>query len=188
MRSPSRVGRGGRHAANARACIAVDLSAPGGRGMKIEFHDEYFVLVLGVLWLLCFLRPILRFVAWGLAEFGRCLEDGCGCDATCEPCCGVYAQHLVLLGLFVQPGLLVAAALWARGRRESSVWVVRYLQWDGAGGRGPGNATRARGGAMPGGAMPGGAMPGNATPAAGDAVLVQEHLLVEVVVMEEDLI
>ena len=34
--------------------------------MKVEFHDEYFIVVLGVLWVLCFLRPLLRCVGEGL--------------------------------------------------------------------------------------------------------------------------
>ena len=48
--------------------------------MKFEFHDEYFILVLGVLWVLCFLSPLLKCVGGALAGLSRCLEEGCGCE------------------------------------------------------------------------------------------------------------
>ena len=69
--------------------------------MKVEFHDEYFVVVLGVLWVLCFLKPLLRCIGEGLAALSACLEDGCGC-LECGPCLGVYGQHVLLLALFLQ--------------------------------------------------------------------------------------
>ena len=96
--------------------------------MKVEFHDEYFVVVLGVLWVLCFLKPLLRCIGVGLAALSACLEDGCGC-LECGPCLGVYGQHFLLLGLFLQPALLGGAALASRGHGGSSVLVVRFERW-----------------------------------------------------------
>ena len=113
--------------------------------MKFEFHDEYFILVLGVLWVLCFLSPLLKCVGGALAGLSRCLEEGCGCEE-CVPCLGIYGQHVLLLALFLQPALLVTAALASRGGGGSSVWVVRF-EPRGAGGAwlqgGAGNASNA---------------------------------------------
>jgi len=98
--------------------------------MRLEFHDEYFMLVLGVLWLLCFLRPVLRCVADGLSGAVRCLESGCGCEEACGPCLGEYGQHALLLVLFLQPVVMGAAALGGRGREESTVLLVEFMQWE----------------------------------------------------------
>ena len=123
--------------------------------MKVEFHDEYFIVVLWVLWVLCFLRPLLRCVGEGLGGLSRCLEEGCGCAEECGPCLGVYGQHVLLLGLFLQPALLVGAALASRGNGGSSVVVARFERWEG-----------------------GQALMGNGSAAGG--VVTAEHLLYEV--------
>lgn len=126
--------------------------------MKVEFRDEYFILVLGVLWVLCFLGPLLRCVGSAVAGLSRCLEAGCGCEE-CVPCLGVYGQHVLLLALFLQPALLVVAMLASRGNGGSSVWVVRFEPGGvgGVGGAGAwvsgwaGNASNASGAAAGGG-------------------------------------
>lgn len=98
--------------------------------MRLEFHDEYFILVLGVLWLLCFLRPVLRCVVGGVSGAVRCLETGCGCEEECGPCLGEYGQHALLLALFLQPLAMGAAALAGRGREESTVLLVEFMRWE----------------------------------------------------------
>ena len=103
--------------------------------MKVEFHDSYFLFVLAGLWVLCFLRPLLRCAAQCVEGGAKCVEEGCECEC-CDECggCGLLGQNALLLVLFAQPVVIGGVGVWAHAQedaqRDSPIFLVQFERWE----------------------------------------------------------
>ena len=70
--------------------------------MKVEFHDTYLIFIIALLWVLCFLRPIITFIGELTHTCINCLHEGCLCCESFQVC-GMYNQNILLLLVFLHP-------------------------------------------------------------------------------------